>query len=67
MYEAVKKYLEENYEYDFQSEFWTDDNLVMLDEIITSTLKVGELFVERYKQFNESNAPIDGGMSFKLL
>ena len=36
----VKSQLEEKFDYDFLSEFWTNDNLTMLDEVIETTQEV---------------------------
>jgi len=35
--ERVKKLLTENYGYDFDSDFWTDEMLAMFDEIVWVT------------------------------
>jgi len=37
--DKVKKRLEENYGIDFLSEFWTDDQIVLLEDIVDATEK----------------------------
>lgn len=37
--DKVKKRLEENYGIDFLSEFWTDDQIVLLEDIVEATEK----------------------------
>ncbi|QQV91457.1 hypothetical protein M1M25_gp026 [Tenacibaculum phage Gundel_1] len=36
----VKEKLKEQHGYDFDSEFWTDENIVMLQEIVEATEEV---------------------------
>lgn len=50
----VKELLEEQYDFDFQSEFWTDDMIGVLDEIVEATQKV-----EKSNRIELTNAYID--------
>lgn len=38
----LKKMLTEKYEYDFDSEFWTDENLVIIEEVFNATIELME-------------------------
>lgn len=40
MEDKIKQELIDNYGYDFDCEFWTDDLKVMMYEIIEATLKI---------------------------
>jgi len=36
----LKKLLTEKYDYDFNSEFWTDENLVIIEEVFNATVEM---------------------------
>lgn len=38
--DRVKKELERTYKYDFDSEFWTDETITVLNETVEATFKV---------------------------
>ena len=38
----VRKLLEKKYEYDFSSDFWNDDNLVIIEEVFNATIELME-------------------------